>query len=261
MNHTVTQMMGMLTIVENTQKYSRVGEMAYIKEAVEQHIIGFLGASYDKGKNKLRSIIIDGKDLTDPNRGPVPNGEDLLRGKGRSSFSAPKHYTALYLYLWPGGSNFRGWKGIQRLPARHVQILWDWIGAGKNSQPLLNFSTNALEPAYIFALINLYRVEPKAEFLTMAEQIGDNLLQASQHADSGLFTLEDDFIPQNPVMDKPELQEGYKGKSIIEILQDHHKTTNLDPMELLALLSIYAAQTGPYNIMPGWIAGGLYLKG
>ncbi|MDP7281747.1 MAG: hypothetical protein QGG39_17930, partial [Candidatus Poribacteria bacterium] len=96
-------------------------------------------------------------------------------------------------------------------------------GADKNSQPLLNFSTNALEPAYIFALINLYRVEPKAEFLTMAEQIGDNLLQASQHADSGLFTLEDDFILQNPVMDKPELQEGHEGKSTIEFLSDHHK--------------------------------------
>ena len=96
-------------------------------------------------------------------------------------------------------------------------------GADKNSQPLLNFSTNALEPAYIFALINLYRVEPKAEFLTMAEQIGDNLLQARQHADSSLFTLEDDFFLQNTVIDKPELQEGHEGKSTIEFLSDHHK--------------------------------------
>ena len=134
------------------------------------------------------------------------------------------------------------------------------IGADKNSQPLLNFSTNALEPAYIFALIDLYRVEPKVEFLAMAEQIGDNLLQARQHSDSGLFTLEDDFILQNLVMDKPRLQEAHEGKSVIEILQDHHKTANLDSMEPLALLSICAAQTGQYNIMPGWTAGGLYLK-
>ena len=61
-------------------------------------------------------------------------------------------------------------------------------------------------------------------------------------------------------MDKPELQEPHEGKSVIEILGDSHKTANLDSMEPLALLSIYAAQTGKYNIMPGWTAGGLYQK-
>ena len=61
-------------------------------------------------------------------------------------------------------------------------------------------------------------------------------------------------------MDKPELQEAHEGKSVIEILQDHHKTANLDSMEPQALLNICAAQTGQYNIMPGWTAGGLYLK-
>ena len=134
------------------------------------------------------------------------------------------------------------------------------IGADKNSQPLLNFDTTSLEPAYIFALVDLYRVEPRAEFLAMAERIGDNLIQVRQHADSGLFTLEDGFILQNRVMDKPELQESHEGKSVIELLQDTHKTANLDAMEPLALLSIYAAQTGQYNIIPGWTAGGLYLK-
>ena len=141
------------------------------------------------------------------------------------------------------------------------------IGADKNcwgntqaKTPQLNFDTTALEPAYIFALVDLYRVEPRAEFLAMAERIGDNLLQGRQHADSGLFTLEDGFILQNRVMDKPELQESHEGKSVIELLQDTHKTANLDVMEPLALLSIYAAQTGQYNIIPGWTAGGLYLK-
>ena len=94
----------------------------------------------------------------------------------------------------------------------------------------------------------------------MAERIGDNLIEARQHTDSGLFTLEDNFIIQNPVMDKPELQEPHEGKSVIEILEDSHKTANLDSMEPLALLSVYAAQTGQYNIMPSWTAGGLYLK-
>ena len=61
-------------------------------------------------------------------------------------------------------------------------------------------------------------------------------------------------------MDKPRLQEAHEGKSVIEMLQDHHKTANLDSMEPLALLSICAAQTGQYNIRPGWTAGGLYLK-
>ena len=61
-------------------------------------------------------------------------------------------------------------------------------------------------------------------------------------------------------MDKPELQEGHEGKSVAELLQDTHKTANLDAMEPLALLSIYAAQTGQYDIIPCWTAGGLYLK-
>ena len=57
-------------------------------------------------------------------------------------------------------------------------------------------------------------------------------------------------------MDKPELQEGHEGRSVAELLQDTHRTANLDAMEPLALLSLYAAQTRQYNIMPrvdsGW---------
>ena len=64
LNHAITQMMGMLTIVENSEKNGRVGEMAHIKEAFEQHIISFLYASYDLENNTLKSIIIDGTDLT-----------------------------------------------------------------------------------------------------------------------------------------------------------------------------------------------------
>ena len=51
----------------------------------------------------------------------------------------------------------------------------------KTPQRPLNFDTTALEPAYIFALVDLYQVEPKAEFLAIAERIGDNLLQGRQH--------------------------------------------------------------------------------
>ena len=130
----------------------------------------------------------------------------------------------------------------------------------KNSEPNLNFDTTALEPAYIFALVDLFRVDSKPEFLRMAERIGDNLLKGRQHDDSGLFTLEDDFVFHSKVMDKPDLQEGHEGQSVVELLQDSHKTANLDAMEPLALLSLYATQTGQYYKIPGWTAGGLYLK-
>ena len=262
LNHTVTQMMGMLTIIENAQKYSRIGEMVHIKEAVEQHIIGFLDASYDKGKNKLKSIIIDGTDLTDFRiEGPFRTEKLYFGAKEGGSF-LPQNITPLFTSVCGRGYRISEGRKEFRDYLRDMFKAFGVgdIGADKNSQPLLNFSTNALEPAYIFALIDLYRVEPKVEFLAMAEQIGDNLLQARQHSDSGLFTLEDDFILQNLVMDKPELQEAHEGKSVIETLQDHHKTANLDSMEPLALLNICAAQTGQYNIMPGWTAGGLYLK-
>jgi len=262
LNHTITQMMGMLAIVENAQKYSRLGEMAHIKEAVEKHIIGFLDASYDKESNKLKSIIIDGTDLTDFRiEGPF-RLEKLYFGAKNGGAFLPQRITPLYTSVCARGyrvsNGRREFRDYLRDMLKAVGI--GDIGIEKNSEPLLNFNTNALEPAYIFALVDLFRVEPKLEFLKMAERIGDNLIETRQHPDSGLFTLEDDFIIQNPVMDKPELQEPHEGKSVIEILGDNHKIANLDSMEPLALLSIYAAQTGKYNIMPGWTAGGLYMK-
>ena len=262
LNHTITQMMGMLAIVENAQKYSRLGEMAHIKEAVEKHIIGFLDASYDKESNKLKSIIIDGTDLTGFRiEGPF-RLEKLYFGAKNGGAFLPQRITPLYTSVCARGyrvsNGRREFRDYLRDMLKAVGI--GDIGIEKNSEPLLNFNTNALEPAYIFALVDLFRVEPKLEFLKMAERIGDNLIETRQHPDSGLFTLEDDFIIQNPVMDKPKLQEPHEGKSVIEILGDNHKIANLDSMEPLALLSIYAAQTGKYNIMPGWTAGGLYLK-
>ena len=262
LNHTITQMMGMLAIVENAQKYSRIGEMAHIKEAVEQHIIGFLNASYDKINNKLKSIIIDGTDLTDFRiTGPFKTEKFYFGAKEGGAFLL-HNITPLFTSVCARGYRVSGGRNEFRdyLRTMFKSFGLEDIGADKNSQPLLNFDTTALEPAYIFALVDLFRIEPKTEYLTLAEKIGDNLLQVRQHANSGLFTLEDGFVLHNKVMDKPELQEGHEGKTVIEILQDNHKTANLDAMEPLAFLSIYAAQTGQYNIIPGWTAGGLYLK-
>jgi hypothetical protein len=242
--------------VENAQKYSRLGEIVHIKEAVEKHIIGFLDASYDKESNKLKSIIIDGTDLTDFRiEGPFRLKKLYFGAKNGGAF-LPQRITPLYTSVCARGyrvsNGRRKFRDYLRDMLKAVGI--GDIGIEKNSEPLLNFNTNALEPAYIFALVDLFRVEPKQEFLKMAERIGDNLIEARQHTDSGLFTLEDNFIIQNPVMDKPELQEPHEGKSVIEILGDSHKTANLDSMEPLALLSVYAAQTGQYNMMPSWTA-------
>ena len=262
LNHTITQMMGMLTIVENAQKYGRVGEMAHIKAAVEGHIIGFLNASYDPENNTLKSIVIDGTGLTGFRiKGPFKTAKLYFGAKEGGAF-LPQNITPLFTAVCARGYRVSDGKSAFRDYLRTMFKAFGLgdIGADKNCEPQLNFDTTALEPAYIFALVDLYRVEPKAEFLAMAERIGDNLLQVRQHADSGLFTLEDDFILCSKVMDKPELQEWHEGKSVAELLQDSHKTANLDAMEPLALLSIYAAQTGQYNIMPEWTAGGLYLK-
>ena len=262
LNHAITQMMGMLTIVENAQKYGRIGEMAHIKEAVAQHIIGFLDVSYNPKSNTLKSIVIDGTDLTGFRiKGPFKT-EKLYFGAKEGGAFLPQNITPLFTSVCARGYRISGGRSEFRDYLRTMFKAFGIgdIGADKNCQSLLNFDTTALEPAYIFAMVDLYRVEPKAEFLAMAERIGDNLLQSRQHTDSGLFTLEDDFVLYSRVMDKPELQESHEGKSVIEILQDTHKTANLDAMEPLALLSIYAAQTGRYDIIPGWTAGGLYLK-
>ncbi len=262
LNHTITQMMGMLTIVENAHKYGRIGEMAHIKDAVEQHIIGFLNASYDKKTNTLKSIVIDGTDLTDFRiQGPFRDAKLYFGAKEGGAF-LPQSITPLFTSVCARGYRVSGGKTEFRNYLRNMFIAFGIgdIGADKNSEPKLDCDTTALEPAYIFALVDLYRVEPKAEFMEMAEKIGDNLIQERQHKGSGLFTLEDDFIFHSKVMDMPELQEGHEGKTVAELLQDTHKTANLDAMEPLALLSIYAAQTGKYNIIPGWTAGGLYLK-
>ncbi len=262
LNHSITQMMGMLTIVENAEKYGRVGEMSHIKEAVEQHIIGFLNVSYDAKNNTLKSIVIDGTDLTDFRiQGPFKDAKLYFGAKEGGAF-LPQNITPLFTSVCARGYRVSGGRSEFR---DYLRTMFNAFGIGdigndNNSLPSLNFDTTALEPAYIFALVDLYRIEPKVEYLAMAEHIGDNLLQDRQHTGSGLFTLEDDFLFHSKVMDKPELQEGHEGKTVVELLQDSHKTANLDAMEPLALLSIYAAQTGQFNIIPEWTAGGLYLK-
>ncbi len=262
LNHSITQMMGMLTIVENAQKYGRISEMAHIKEAVEQHIIGFLNASYDPQNNTLKSIIIDGTDLTDYRiEGPFRDAKLYFGAKEGGAF-LPQNITPLFTSVCARGYRVSGGRTEFRDYLRTMFKAFGIgdIGVNKNTQPQFENDTTALEPAFIFALVDLYRVEPKTEFLSMAEHIGENLLKTRQHIDSGLFTLEDDFVFHSRVMDKLELQEGHEGKTVSELLQDSHRTANLDAMEPLAILSIYAAQTGQYNIIPGWTAGGLYLK-
>ena len=262
LNHTITQMMGMLTIVENAYKYGRIGEIMPIKEAVEQHIIGFLNAAYDAQNNKLKSIIIDGTDLTDYRiTGPFRDVKLYFGAKEGGAF-LPQNITPLFTSVCARGYRISEGRTEFRdyLRTMFMNFGIGDIGINTNSGPSLNFETSALEPAYIFALVDLYRVEQKADFLKMAEHIGNNLIKQRQHKNSGLFTLEDDFVFHSRVMDKPELQDGHEGKTVSELLQDNHKTANLDAMEPLALLSIYAAQTGRYNIIPGWTAGGLYLK-
>lgn len=262
LNHTITQMMGMLRIVENAEKYGRVGEMSHIKAAVEQHIIGFLNTSYDPINNTLKSIVIDGTNLTDFRiQGPFRDAKLYFGAKEGGAF-LPQNITPLFTSVCARGYRVSGGRSEFR---EYLRTMFNALGIGdigsdKNSVPAFNFDTTALEPAYIFALIDLYRIELKVEYLAMAEHIGDNLLQGRQHTDSGLFTLEDDFLFHSKVMDKPELQEGHEGKTVAELLQDSHKTANLDAMEPLALLSIYAAQTRQFNIIPEWTAGGLYLK-
>ena len=262
LNHMITQMMGMLTIVENAEKYGRIGEMAHIKAAVEQHILGFLNVSYDQESNTLKSIVIDGTDLTGFRiEGPFETDKLYFGAKAGGAF-LPQNITPLFTSVCARGYRVSGGRSEFR---DYLRVLFRAfglgdIGADRDCQPLLNFDTAALEPAHIFALVDLYRIEPKPEFLAMAERIGDNLLQVRGHTDSGLFTLEDDFVLHNRVMDRPELQESHEGKTVFKVLQGTHKTANLDAMEPLALLSIYAAQTGRYDSIPGWTAGGLYLK-
>ena len=107
--------MGMLAIVENAQKYSRIGEMAHIKEAIEKHIIGFLNASYDKESNKLRSIIIDGTDLTEFHiEGPF-RLEKLYFGAREGGAFLPQRITPLYTSVCARGYRVSGGRGSSEI--------------------------------------------------------------------------------------------------------------------------------------------------
>lgn len=247
MHPTLNQMMGMLAIVENANKYGRIGEMTHIKEAVEGHIIGFLNASYNKKDNTLKSIIIDGTDLSNYRiEGPF-RLEKLYFGAKEGMIFTPTEISPLYTSVCARAYRVSGGRKEFRDYLRNMLIAFGIgdIGVDKDGERNLNFQTTALEPSYVFALIDLYRVEPNDEFLKMAEHIGDNMIKGRQHRDSGLFTLEDDFFPED---------------SKVEASGRKHKIASLDAMEPVALLSIYAAQTGQYNIMPEWYAGGLYLR-
>ena len=106
LNHTITQMMGMLTIVENAQKYGRIGEMAHIKATVAQHIIGFLDASYDRKNNTLKSIVIDGTDLTGFRiQGPFRDAKLSFGAKEGGAF-LPQNITPLFTAVCAVGIGF-----------------------------------------------------------------------------------------------------------------------------------------------------------
>ena len=259
---TLNQAMGMLAVVENAQKYGRIGEMTHIQEAVEEHIIGFLNAGYDKKTNTLRSIINDGTDLTGYRvEGPF-RLETLYFGAREGASFLPTENSPLYTSVCGRAYRVSGGRREFREFLRDMLIAFEIgdIGVDGETESNLNFGTKALEPAYIFALVDLYRVDPRPEYLRMAERIGDNMIRDRQHTESGLFTLEDDFVLEHPTLDVHLKERDDWGRSVIEIFGEKHKVASLDAMEPLACLSIYAAQTGRYNVMPEWKGGGLYGK-
>ena len=121
LNHTITQMMGMLTIVENAEKYGRIGEMAHIKEAVAQHIIGFLNASYDPTNNTLKSIVIDGTDLTGFRiEGPFRDAKLYFGAKAGGAF-LPQNITPLFTSVCARG--YRVSEGRSELGTTYARCL------------------------------------------------------------------------------------------------------------------------------------------
>ena len=249
-------MMGGLAMVESAQKYGYTSRLQQVQQVVEEYILGYMTAAYDSTTHTMRHIINDGTDVT----GYVFKTSGYFGAKEGGAFVpyrvSPLYHSVIARAYRLSGGKAAYWRILREL-FRGAKL--GELGTDGKAEAEFNYETETAEPGYVFALADMYRATKNREYLRFAEHIGRNIVKYRQHPDNGLFTLEDSRVVYPGIYEKgSRLSEVHEGKTVFELFGRKHRTAALDVQEPLALLSIYAAETGQFDKIPMWFCGGLY---
>ncbi len=188
-------------------------------------LLAFAKYGYDPQTNKVRPMWADGTDLTD-----YVIQRDGYFGKRGKRFTTQ---TASPLLLWSYtlaarlSRDEQLWNVARQMAQGHGL---GEIGTAPGKQVQCNLKTSHAHPVSLFAVLELHRAEPHPEYLQLARQIGDNILQRTFHDGFFLPTAE-------------------------------HKNANFNAIEPLALLALEAEIRGTPAAVPQYNSGRGYIHG
>lgn len=253
--------LGALAIIEAADTYGHAGELTESHQRINDWILGYMEAAYDRDTNTMRSIILDGTDVTDH----VFEPDKVLHGWGAKegdSFvahpAAPGFYAALTrAYRLANKETRRRYWPLLRDLFKGVGL--GDIGANFRVKPVLNLNVEVAEPVYVLALADLYRAHRRPEVLRLMEHLGHNIISRRQDPKSGLFSLHPDRI--HTIRHNKKTKEPHEERTVRQTLRqefgyDRPKVVALDVVDPLALLAVHACRTGQFAKIPQWLSGG-----
>lgn len=253
--------LGALAVVEQAEKFGHQDEVTEIQKRIDEWILGYLAAAYDPATHRLRSIILDGTDVTDH----VFQPGKVLRGWGAKegdSFNAhiptaTFHAAVCRAYRLANPETRKRYWPIMRKLFKGAGL--GDLGSSPNEKSDFDFTTVSDEPAYILALADLYRAHRQPAVLKFMEHLGRNLIERRHDPKSGLFVHHPDYL--HTIRHNKRTKEPGEERTIAQTMQaefdyDRPKVVALDVVEPLALLAIHACRTNQFDKIPQWLSGG-----
>ena len=256
-----TFFLGTLGTIEQAQKYGHGDELTEVHQRIDEWILGYMAAAYKSDSHTMRSIILDGTDVTDHVFTPgkvlhgwgAKEGDSFLANPPSPSFLAA---VARAYRLAGAPARERYWPLLRNL--FKGEGLGD-PGATPKGKPAYKSSGVLAEPPWIFALADIYRVHRRPETLELMESLGRKLISQRQDPKSGLFSLP----PERPytMRHNQRTKEPWEGLTSGELLSrefnyDRPRVVSLDVIDPLALLAVHACRTGQFEKTPQWLKGG-----
>ena len=262
--------LGVLGTIEQAQKHDRYDEVRKVHAKVDQWILNYMQAAYDPEAHHLRSILLDGQDVTDL----VFTEDATLYGWGAQPGGSFRHRPVTPAFFAAVAQGFRlcnspeskahYWKLLRNL--YRGAGLGD-IGENIRATPAFNYGAKAqVEDGYVFGLSEIYRVTRAPETLRFMEHLGREIIQRRQDPKSGLFVVEAHRELNFPAL-KEFKQSPHEGITVKEMMREKFGTNQLDydrpkvvPLNItepLALLAIHGCRTGEFEKIPSWISIGM----
>lgn len=254
--------LGALGSIEHARKFGHDKEMTAVHDKIDEWLLGFMNASYDRKAHNLKSIQLDGTDVTDFvfKEGACLHGWGAAPGGFFARVKVHPSYFATF------GLAYR----LETTPEKKDQywsLLRDLfkgeglgdIGENSRATPVFNYQVKFAEQGYVFGLTDIYRVTRNPEILKFMEHLGREIIKRRQDPKSGLFVIEAD----RPIGFRTlkEFKDPNEDKTIADSLKelgyDRPKVVPLEVNEPHALLAIHGCRTGRFDRIPSWISVGM----